>query len=156
LSPPEKPGEIGRLGSYRVLKMLSQGGMGLVLEAEDINLARRVALKVIPPEPPSTDTAPQRVLPETPAVAPIQHDHGITIFQVGEDRKVLFLAMQLLQGETLADRLAREGPLSIDELVRIAREIAEGLAAAHAHAVIHRDIKPANIWLERVVGKQQS
>src|SRR5262249_17520129 len=125
LAPAEKPGELGRLGPYRVLKVLSQGGMGVVLEAEDTKLARRVALKVIRPDESSTDTARQRFLQEARAVAGIQHDHVITIYQVDEDRNVLFLAMQLLQGETLSDQLAREGSLEIDELVRIAREIAE-------------------------------
>ena len=84
----------------------------------------------------------------THAAAAIEHDHIITIHQVGEDRGVLFLALPFLKGESLDARLNRDSSLPVPEVLRIGREIAEGLDAAHQHGLIHRDIKPGNIWLE--------
>lgn len=156
LKPPQESDELGRLSDYRVLRLLGEGGMGLIFEAEDVHLGRRVALKVIRPEKGETDVARRRFLQEARAVAAIEHDHIVAIYRVGEDDGVPFLAMPLLQGESLADRLNREGALPIPEVVRIARQTAEGLVAAHASGLIHRDIKPANIFLERVPGKSQS
>lgn len=153
LAPPQQADELGRLGPYRILKKLGSGGMGVVFLAEDIILRRSVALKVIKPSPVSFDEAKQRFLREARAAAALDHEHVVTIYQVGEDRGVPFLAMQLLQGETLADRLKRESQLAVLEAVRIARETAEGLAAAHQRGLIHRDIKPSNIWLEEARGK---
>jgi serine/threonine protein kinase len=148
LAPPERPDELGRLGPYRVLRQLGAGGMGVVFEAEDPQLQRSVALKVIRPALMADAAIRERFLREARATAALQHDHIVTVYHVGEDRGVLFLAMQLLQGETLDDRLAREGRLPAGEVIRIGREIAEGLAAAHAQGLIHRDVKPANVWLE--------
>ena len=155
LSPPQGPGEIGRLGGYRVLRLLGAGGMGVVFEAEDIQLKRLVALKAMKPEVGANSVERQRFQREAQAIARLEHDHIVTIHQVGEDRGVLYLAMPLLRGETLEDRLRREhcgdkvAPLPIAEVVRIGRQIAEGLAAAHEQGITHRDIKPANIWLEK-------
>src|SRR5262249_44283445 len=81
------------------------------------------------------------------------HDNVVTIFQVGEERGLTYLAMQLLEGETLESRLKRDRALPVNDVVRIAREIAAGLAAAHAKGLIHRDIKPANVWLEALDGR---
>jgi serine/threonine protein kinase/Leucine-rich repeat (LRR) protein len=148
LAPPQGPGEIGRLGAYRVLRVLGHGGMGMVLEAEDPQLKRRVALKVMLPGHATDATLKQRFLREAQAAAALEHDHIITIYQVGEDHGVPFLAMPLLKGESLAACLKREGKLPLAEAVRIAHEIANGLAAAHDAGLLHRDIKPANIWLE--------
>jgi WD40 repeat protein/serine/threonine protein kinase len=162
LAPAQGPEELGRLGSYRVLKVLGAGGMGVVFEAEDLHLKRRVALKVMSPALAANESARKRFLREAQATAALEHDHIVAIHQVGEDRGVLFLAMQLLHGETLDERLRREGAtpaepgsrqpgrsraLPVTEVLRIGREIAEGLAAAHARGLIHRDIKPANIFL---------
>jgi serine/threonine protein kinase len=133
LNPPEGPGEIGRLGNYRVLRVLGSGAMGMVFQAEDITLKRQVALKT---------------MKKAQAAAAIEHDHIVTIYQVGQDRDVPYLAMKLLLGETLEDRLNREGKLPVEEILRIGQEIAEGLAEAHERGLIHRDVKPANIWLE--------
>ena len=93
-------------------------------------------------------SAKQRFLREARAAAAIKHDHIVTIYQVGEDRGVPFLAMEFLEGEPLDDRLKRESRLPVAEVLRIGREVAEGLAAAHERGLIHRDIKPGNIWLE--------
>ena len=142
------PDELGRLGPYRVLSVLGSGGMGIVFEAEDPELGRKVALKVMKPSMAAHPEARQRFLREARSTAAIEHDHIVTIHQVGEDRGIPYMAMQLLRGETLERRLQRNGRQPIAEVVRICREIAEGLAAAHARGLIHRDIKPANVWLE--------
>jgi WD40 repeat protein/serine/threonine protein kinase len=154
LAPPQGEGEVGRLGSYRVLKVLGAGGMGVVFQAEDYQLQRLVALKVMKPTLAASDSARQRFLREARTTAAIEHDHIITIYQVGEYRGVPFLAMPFLKGETLDDRIRREGKLPLAEVLRIGREIADGLAAAHNKSLIHRDIKPANVWLESRPGER--
>jgi serine/threonine protein kinase/WD40 repeat protein len=149
LAQAQAADELGRLGPYRVLGMLGSGGMGMVYLAEDPRLKRHVALKVIRPELARRGDARQRFLREAQAIAAIEHDNIVAVYQADEDRGVPFLAMQLLRGETLESRLARtEGPLPVDEVLQIGREAAQGLAAAHARGLIHRDIKPGNIWLE--------
>jgi WD40 repeat protein/serine/threonine protein kinase len=153
LAPPRGPGEVGRLGHYRVVNVLGAGGMGVVFQAEDEQLRRLVALKVMRPTQAGGAAARQRFLREARAMAAVKHDHVVTIHHVGEDRDVPFLAMELLEGETLEERLRRQGRLPVLEVVRVGREAAEGLAAAHAHGLIHRDVKPSNIWLERAAGR---
>jgi formylglycine-generating enzyme required for sulfatase activity/serine/threonine protein kinase len=148
LSPAEGPGEMGRLGGYRVLRVLGAGGMGAVLQAEDPLLKRQLALKVMLPALAAFESHRQRFLLEAQAAAAIAHDHVVAIFQVGEANGIPFLAMPLLQGESLEAAVRRKGRLSLADKVRIGRETAEGLAAAHERGLIHRDIKPANIWLE--------
>ncbi len=152
LAPPEKPDELGRLGGYRILSVLGEGGMGVVYKAEDPRLKRLVALKVMKPDKSSNDVAHQRFIQEGEAAALLQHDHIVTIYEVDRDRGIPFLAMQFLEGESLDDRLKRVGKLPVSEIIRIAREAAEGLSAAHEKGLIHRDIKPANIWLETLPG----
>ena len=148
LSPAQQASELGRLGSYRVVRILGLGGMGVVLEALDPKLKRRVALKVMRPELLANRSAVARFLREAQAAAAVKHDHVVTIYQVDEERGLPFLAMEYLAGETLETRLARDGRLPLPEVLRIGREIAAGLAAAHRLGLTHRDIKPANIWLE--------
>jgi serine/threonine protein kinase/DNA-directed RNA polymerase subunit RPC12/RpoP len=148
LAPPESPEELGRLGNYRILEVLGKGGMGIVFRAEDPLLQRPVALKAMLPAVAAGANARQRFLREARTAAAVEHDHIVAIHQVGEDRGVPFLAMPLLRGESLEQRLRRAGRLSLPEVVRIGREIALGLAAAHQRGLIHRDIKPANLWLE--------
>src|SRR5207253_1657979 len=92
-------------------------------------------------------------LREAQAGAAVEHDHIVHIYQVGEDRGVPFIAMQLLKGESLHGRLEREGQLPPAEVLRLGREIAEGLAAAHERGLIHRDVKPGNLWLEGPRGR---
>jgi Protein kinase domain len=149
LAPPQGPGELGRLGPYRILKVLGTGAMGVVFLAEDPHLKRQVALKVMRPSLAANPEFHRRFLREAQLAAAIDHEHVVTVYQVGEDRGVPHLAMKLLQGETLEDRLRRAGGrLPLPEVLRVGREIAEGLAAAHARGLVHRDIKPANVWLE--------
>lgn len=147
LAPAQQNDELGRLGGYRILRVLGEGGMGVVFEAEDVTLDRRVAIKVLR----SGDIdLPQRkrFLQEAQLVASLSSDHIVTVHQVGEESGCLFIVMELLRGETLDTRLRREGSLPVAEALRIAREVAEGLAAAHEKQLVHRDIKPANVWLE--------
>jgi CubicO group peptidase (beta-lactamase class C family) len=153
LAPPQGPDELGRLGHYRILSVLGAGGMGVVFQAEDTHLLRRVALKVMAPALAASAGARERFLLEARATAALEHDHIVAIYQVGEDRGVPYFAMQFLKGETLEERLRREGRLPTAEVLRVGAEIAEGLAAAHAHGLIHRDVKPANVWLEEGRGR---
>jgi eukaryotic-like serine/threonine-protein kinase len=148
LAPPRDAGEIGRLGPYRVRDVIGAGGMGIVLRAEDEQLRRGVALKVMKPALAADAIQRRRFLREARAVAAIEHDHIVSIHQVGEESGVPFLTMPLLQGESLEERLGRVGHMPVAEVVRIGREIAAGLAAAHERGLTHRDIKPPNIWLE--------
>jgi WD40 repeat protein len=153
LAPAQQPDELGRLGPYRVLKRLGAGGMGMVFLAEDSLLRRKVALKTMLPRLAVNAEARERFLREARAAASIEHQHIVPIFQVGEDNGVPFLAMSLLKGESLESRLSRQGKLPLTEALRIAAEMAEGLAAAHAEGLIHRDVKPGNVWLEGAQGK---
>lgn len=153
LRPPEASGELGRLAGYRVLRVLGVGGMGVVFEAEDPRLNRRIALKVLKPALAVSSSAAQRFSREAQAAAKVKHDGIVTIHDVGMDGNVPFLAMELLEGESLDQRLRRQSPLDNPEVLRIGREIADGLAAAHARDLIHRDIKPGNIWLEKPAGR---
>ncbi len=99
------------------------------------------------------ESARQRFLGEARAAAKIKSDHVVTIYQVGEDRGVPFLAMEFLQGEPMDRRLRRGRRPSVAQLVRLGREMALGLAAAHERGLIHRDIKPGNVWLEMPTGR---
>jgi serine/threonine protein kinase/WD40 repeat protein len=151
-APPQEADEIGRLAGYRVLKVLGTGGMGKVYLAEDAQLQRKVALKVMKADLARNQTSRHRFLREARLAAAIEHDNIVHIYQVGEDRGVPFLAMQLLTGLSLEDVLKREGPMKIQQVLRIGIQIAEGLSAAHQRDLIHRDIKPANIWIEPTGG----
>jgi serine/threonine protein kinase len=128
--------------------------MGVVFQAEDPHLRRPVALKVMRPTLADSAEFHRRFLREARLAAAIEHKHIVSVYQVGEDRGVPFLAMQLLRGESLEARLGRAGGrLPLPEVLRVGREIAEGLAAAHARGLVHRDIKPANVWLEEGRGQ---
>lgn len=153
LAAPEQPDEIGRLGGYRVLEVLGVGGMGIVFRAEDPKLERIVALKAMKPAIAARKSDRDRFLREAKATASIEHDNIIPIYQVGKDRGVPFIAMPFLRGESLQTRLQREKKLDQRESLRIGREIAAGLAAAHKRDLIHRDIKPDNIWIEEATGR---
>lgn len=148
LAPARDPSELGWLGPYRVLKVLGAGGMGVVFVAEDPALKRKVALKAMLPALAASVSARKRFLREAQTAAAIEHDHIVPIYQVGEDRGVPYLAMQLLKGESLEERLRRGEAMPLADVIRIGRETALGLAAAHGAGLIHRDIKPANLWLE--------
>jgi serine/threonine protein kinase/regulation of enolase protein 1 (concanavalin A-like superfamily) len=153
LDPPRTPGELGWLAHYRVRRCIGEGGMGLVFEAEDTDLLRSVALKVIRPELVGIPQVAQRFLREARAMAALKHDHIVTIYQVGQQRGAPYLAMEYLRGMSLHRWLERGHKPSVDLVLRLGRELAAGLTAAHRRGLIHRDIKPANIWLEAPIGR---
>lgn len=142
------PGVGKSFAGFKLLSVLGEGSFGTVFRAEDIVLRRKVALKVLRPRAIARAHAQETFLAEARALASVQHDHVVPIFQVGRQNGQLFLAMPLLGGETLSSRMEREGALPADEVCRIGREIASGLSAIHAKGLVHRDLKPANIWLE--------
>ncbi len=148
LAPAQQADEIGRLGTYRVLSVIGKGGMGAVYRAMDPALKRQIALKVMLPQFAANELAKRRFLREAEAQAAVEHDHIITIYQVGEDQGVPFIAMPLLKGCTLSEALKKNPKPPLAHVLRIGREMAEGLAAAHEQGLMHRDIKPGNVWLE--------
>jgi serine/threonine protein kinase len=122
--------------------------MGIVLKAFDEQLHRMVALKVLAPQLAANAAARRRFAREAKAAAAVTHDHLITLHAVAEQEKVPYLVMQLIVGQSLQEKLDRDGPLELKEILRIGLQMAKGLAAAHQQGLVHRDVKPANILLE--------
>ena len=140
---------IGRdvIGQYRIEKKLGAGGMGTVYLAQQTSVSRPAVIKVLRSQGESED-ASARFAIEAKAASSLNHPNIVTIYNYGQmEDGTLFLAMEYIEGETLADRLSRHGQLPVDRAVHIATQIANALGEAHAHGVIHRDLKPANIML---------
>ncbi len=131
---------------YRVVEKLGGGGMGVVYRAEDLRLRREVALKLLTDNLAGEPLAVERFEREARAAAAINHPNICTVYEVGEDGGRPFLAMELLEGATLKERISGQ-PVPLDTLLDWATQIAGGLAAAHARDIIHRDIKPANLFV---------
>jgi eukaryotic-like serine/threonine-protein kinase len=131
---------------YRILKRLGSGGMGVVYAAEDLSLGRQVALKFLSADVESDRHALERLRREARAASSLNHPNICTIYEIGGEGNRHFIAMELLQGDTLATRI-RGRVLDIDEAIGWALELADALEAAHARGVIHRDIKPANVFV---------
>ena len=146
-------GELWQLDAFKIRKILGRGGMGTVYLADDERLGRQVAIKTLNRDLAMQPGAIERFLREARTAARVEHDHICPIYQVGEERGIPFIAMPLLKGEPLNERIKREQRISVSEALRIGREIALGLAAAHEAGLIHRDIKPGNIWLENTRGR---
>lgn len=151
LAPPQRPGAIGRLGAFDILRVVGRGGMGVVLHGFDGSLNRDVAIKVIDPQLATNKQYRERFCREARAAASVSHDHLVAVHQVNEDDAsgLPYLVMQLVNGESLDQRLKREGKMSPVEVARLGMQAAAGLAAAHAGGLTHRDIKPGNILMER-------
>jgi serine/threonine protein kinase len=150
LKPSREAGRLGHLGRFDVIREVGRGGMGVVLHAYDPDLQRDVAIKVIDPQLANNEVARQRFCREARAAAAVTHDNLVAVHQVDEDEDsgLPYLVMQLVNGESLEQRLKRTGRLDVTDVGRIGMQAAAGLAAAHAGGLIHRDIKPGNILLE--------
>ncbi len=145
--PSAPTGEIlpSRIGRYAIERKLGEGGMCVVYAARDDRLERTIALKTLS-APASDETARQRLWREARAAASVNHPNVCQIYEIGEDDGRVFIAMELLEGEALAERL-RRGPLSTSEAVPIALGMLAALSALHARGIIHRDLKPSNVFL---------
>lgn len=136
------------MGQYEILDEIGRGGMGIVYRARDAHLGRTVALKVLAPPRAQAQKHVKRFLQEGRAAARVSHPNIVTVYDVGESGGTYFLTMELIEGKPL-DRVLREtGRLPVHEALRIARDLADALAAAHREGVIHRDIKPQNIMVD--------
>jgi serine/threonine protein kinase len=141
-------------GTYRILSVLDQGGMGLVFEAQHVRLRRRVAVKVLARHLIRDEQALSRFNREAEIIAQLDHPHIVQIldFDTTEQGEP-YIVMELLKGESLSDRLERDGCLPIWDAARIAHQVASGLFAAHQAEIVHRDLKPANIFLTETIGE---
>ena len=141
-----------RLGPYTILARLGAGGMGEVYRAIDTRLDRTVAVKVLKPHGAESAKGVQRFQREARAISKVNHPHICGLYDIGEQDDVPFIVMEYLDGETLAHRLLR-GPLTVDQVLRLAIQIADALDHAHRQGIVHRDLKPANIMVTRAGAK---
>ena len=138
------PGAV--IGRYELVREVGDGGFGVVWEARDLDLGRAVAFKAVKAAGPRTGVREERLLAEAEAAARLSHPNIVTLFDVGRSQQGAYLVLELLRGGTLAARL-EEGPVPVAEALRIAVEVAKGLAHAHGNGVVHRDLTPGNVFL---------
>src|SRR6201982_4018523 len=138
-----------RLGPYEILSAIGAGGFGEVYKARDTRLDRTVAIKILPSADPELRARFER---EAKAIAALTHPNICTLYDIGHQDGTDFLVMEFLEGETLADRLAK-GPLPPEQVLKYGIEICEGLEKAHRSGVMHRDLKPGNIMLTKAGAK---
>src|SRR5512134_3759322 len=137
-----------RLGPYELVAPIGAGGMGEVYRAKDTRLERTVAVKVLPPHLSSSPESRQRFEREAKTISQLSHPHICALYDVGNQDGVEFLVMEYLEGETLAERLAK-GPLPLDLVLRHGIEIADALDKAHRQGIVHRDLKPGNVMITK-------
>lgn len=147
LSPTDDPEMLGRIDDYEIIGVVGVGGMGAVLKGYDKSLRRVVAIKIMAPHLAGSGSARMRFQREARAAAAITHHNVIDIYNVSDAGGLPYLVMPYARGPSLQKRIDEGGPLSVAEVLRIGRQIAAGLAAAHEQGLVHRDIKPANILL---------
>src|SRR5947207_426698 len=137
-----------KLGSYEILAAIGAGGMGEVYKARDTRLDRIVAVKVLSADISSSLDARQRFEREARTISQLSHPHICALYDVGHQDGTEFLVMELLDGETLADRLAK-GALPVDQAIRYGTQMADALGKAHRQGIVHRDLKPANVMITK-------
>jgi len=137
-----------QLGKYDILEELGRGGFGIVYKARDLSLDRVVALKVLHPQLTVDPSFLERFRKEARALARVNHPNVVTIHEIGELEGRVYIAMEYLPRGSLADRL-KEGPMSLDEAIKITTEVGSGLGAGHDEGLVHRDVKPGNILFNK-------
>jgi len=158
LEKPSDPRYLADLGSYRIVDWIGVGGMGVVLKAYEESLNRTVALKILRPELSGDATILGRFVREAKAAGTLRHPNIVTMYAVGQERGVHYLAMEYIEGPSLAEVIREFGPLSTDVVRRWFGQLLAGLGAAHDGGLVHRDIKPANLLLDggsQVLGDRQ-
>ena len=153
LAKSDNPAMLGRLGEYEILEVIGHGGMGIVFKGYDHELNRFVAVKTLAPHLARNSSARKRFTRESQAAAAVVHPHVVPIHSVDANTHAPYFVMAYVPGESLQERIDRVGSLPLEQILRIATQIAEGLSAAHAQGLVHRDVKPANILLERNVDR---
>ncbi len=153
LEPCEDRALLGRMGEYEILEVIGRGGMGIVLKGYQRELNRYIAVKVLAPHLAQSAAARKRFAREAQATAAIVHPHVMAIHAVAAAARLPYLVMPFVACESLQQRLDRDGPLDVKDVLRIGLQAANGLAAAHAQGLVHRDVKPANILLETSVDR---
>lgn len=153
LGPPSGRGGIGTLGHYEVMQTLGRGAFGIVFKAFDERLHRYVAIKVLDPQLATTSPPRKRFLREARAAAAVKHENVVQVYAV-EEQPLPYMVMEFVDGKSLQELMDGTGPLELPEILKLGRQIAAGLAAAHEKGLIHRDIKPGNILIESGVEKR--
>lgn len=148
LAPTDDPSFIGRLGTYEISGIIGIGGMGVVLKGFDPSLHRSVAIKVLGNHLTTSGAARKRFAREAQAAASVVHENVLAIHAIDQWQGIPYFVMPLVRGESLERRLKQNGPFDLIEILRIARQVAAGLDAAHQQGLVHRDIKPANVLME--------
>jgi len=155
LEPSDHPESLGRFARYEIMEVLGRGGMGIVMRGFDTSLSRHSAIKVLAPELATSAAARKRFSREAKSAAAVVHPHVVPIQTVDEYGGLPYLVMPVVEGQSVDGRVRDSGPLTVIETVRIAAQVAEGLAAAHDQGLVHRDVKPANVLLENGVERVQ-
>ncbi|HEV8129167.1 MAG TPA: serine/threonine-protein kinase, partial [Candidatus Eisenbacteria bacterium] len=137
-----------RLGGFEVLGPLGSGGMGEVYRARDTRLGREVALKVLPDSVAEDRARLSRFEQEARAASALNHPHIVTIYEIGREGDVAFIAMELVDGKTLREHAA-SGPMPMKRILNVAAQISDGLAKAHGAGIVHRDLKPENVMVSK-------